>query len=162
MIMTRGRAVASILVLVLGVGACSDNGTSPEEDPLAAFVGNWSATSFVYTSDDDPSISVPVLEAVPGSSVSVAVEADGSFLSQINLGELTGGETQSIPGTIEHEGANRITVTFATNPFFTEPLDVTYQFQTENTLSWQAPTTFDFNEDGTPTAATLDVVFQRN
>lgn len=160
MMMLHRWAVASMLVL--GVAGCNDDGTSSEEDPLAAFVGSWNATSFVYTSEDDPSISVPVLEAVPGSSVSVAVEADGSFVAELNLGEMTGGQTQTIPGTIEHEGDNRITVTFATNPFFTEPLDVTYQFQTQNTLSWRAPTTFDFNSDGTPTAAILDVVFQRN
>lgn len=160
MIITRRLALLSILVL--GVAACGDDSTAPEEDPLDAFVGAWSATSFVYTSDDDPPAVVPILQVVAGSSVSVTVAEGGSFTANINLGALTGGETQTIPGTIEHEGGNRITVTFAPNPFFTAPLDVTYEFQTENTLSWEAPTTFDFNQDGTATAATLNVVFQRN
>lgn len=156
------RSLAFGLILMLGVAACGDSTSPEEEDPLAQFEGNWSATSFVYTSTDDPSIQVPVLQAIQGSSVSVNVQADGSFVAAINLGPMTGGETANIPGTIEHVGTNRITVTFATNPFFTQPLDVTYNFQTANTLTWQAPTTFDFNQDGTATGATLNVVFQRN
>jgi len=156
------RNLTRVLILAGLVAACSDDAVSPQADPLAQFVGTWNASSFVYTSVDNPGVAVPVLQVIPGSSVSVVIAADGTFVAPLNLGPQTNGQTVSIPGTIAPEGGNRITVTFATNPFFTAPLDVTFGFQTANTLSWEAPATFDFNQDGENTPAILTVVFQRN
>jgi hypothetical protein len=156
------RKLSRVLILALVAAACSDDGVTTEADPLAPFVGTWNASSFVYTSVENSAVSVPVLQAIPGSSVSVVIAADGSFLAPLNLGPQTNGETVSIPGTITPEGGSKITVTFETNPFFTAPLDVTFSFQTANTLSWEAPATFDFNQDGEGTPAILTVVFQRN
>jgi hypothetical protein len=164
--MIRTRTFMLVLALAVGAAGCSDDDDPVgPQDPLERFVGTWNASSFVYTSVDNPAISIPILEAVQGSSVSVTVAGDGGFLAQINLGAQTGGQTVPVPGTIDHvsgDASGNIVVTFAPNPFFTEPLQVAYNFQTQNTLSWSAPTTFDFNQDGTPTAATLSVVFQRN
>lgn len=161
--MIRTPALGFMLLFTVAVAGCdSDDSVTPEDDPLEAFEGSWSATSFVYTSQDDPDVSVPVLQAVEGSSVGVDVEDDGEFVASINLGSQTNDQTVQIPGTIEHEGNDRITVTFESNPFFTAPLDVVYEFQTQNTLTWETSTTFDFNQDGTPTPATLNVVFQRS
>jgi len=156
------RLLALAAILTLGVTACSDDDPTGPADPLAAFAGTWNASSFVYTSADDPNTVIPVLQVVPGSSVQVTVDGNGNFVSALNLGDMTGGETVQIPGTIEHVSDGQIIVTFAQNPFFTQPLNVTYNFQTANTLSWETPTTFDFNQDGTPTDAILNVVFQRN
>ncbi len=159
--MSWHRPLRWAVVFAVGVSACSDDAVAPEEDPLARFAGSWNASSFVYTSVADPNLSIPVLLVVPNSSVAVVVAADGQFVASLNLGPQTAGETVDIPGTIEHEGDDRITVTFAENPFFSQPLDVTYAFETENTLSWQALASFDFNQDGTPTPAILTVVFSR-
>jgi hypothetical protein len=156
------RIMALAAILTFGITACSDDDPTGPADPLAAFAGTWNASSFVYTSVDDPDTSIPILQVVPGSSVAVTVDQQGGFVAALNLGESTGGETVQIPGTIEHVSDGQIIVTFAQNPFFTQPLNVTYNFQTANTLSWEAPTTFDFNQDGTPTDAILTVVFQRN
>lgn len=164
MLRTWRRLMMMALVPVIAVTGCSDDDDPVgvnDDDPLEAFVGSWSATSFVYTSVDNPDISIPVLEVVEGSSVGVTVTGDGSFVASLNLGEQTGGETVDIPGTIEHEGEGRITVTFAENPFFTA-LDVTYEFEGPDILAWEAPTTFDFNQDGEETDAILSVVFVRS
>jgi hypothetical protein len=160
--MSRLLQLTLAFVFTASVAACGDDDPVAPVDPLDPFVGSWSASSFVYTSVDDPEVSIPILQVVPGSSVAVQVEAGGSFVASLNLGPQTDGETVDIPGTITHEGGSSITVVFATNPFFTEPLDVTYNFETANTLSWEAPTNFDFNQDGEQTPAILTVVFQRS
>lgn len=164
--MLKNRPFLFALALVVGTAACSDDDDpTGTQDPMERFAGSWNASSFVYTSVDNPEISIPVLDVVPGSSVAVTVAANGTFVASLNLGPQTGGQTVDVPGTIEHvsgETSGSIIVTFATNPFFTEPLDVSYNFQTQNTLSWSAPTNFDFNQDGTATPATLTVVFQRS
>jgi hypothetical protein len=80
---------ASVLALAAFVlTACDDSSTTGVE--VADLAGAWTAQTFEYTDQANPSFSVDVISDLQGS-VSLTVNSDGSFTGTVEIGLLQTG-----------------------------------------------------------------------
>lgn len=97
------RAVSVLAVSAFAFAAC-DNGS--DDVVIADFEGSWDASQFEYEDDtgDAPGFGIDAISDA-GGSVSLDVEADGSFTGTINIPGLTPQELP-IGGTISLVSSN--------------------------------------------------------
>jgi hypothetical protein len=154
------RTLRSVFVVVAGAGvliACGDGSESTGPDLLTIedFVGSWSATSQVFTSNSDPSETFDVISAGGEHRVTV----------------LTGGRTRSWfeLGDFSDEWDALVTLNSARDRLISTPEEATRPVRTYtfslvgNTLTLtNTDDSFDFTLTGAEgTSATMVVVYQK-
>jgi hypothetical protein len=142
MIMTRIPRTLALIGLAT-VLACGD-AVAPED-----IAGTWEATSFVFTSVEDPSESIDVIDA--GGSLRVTFDADGTYELSVTFG----GSTDTDDGTYTIDG-NDITLDNVDDPI-SGTIEVSGDTMTLNLTGAE----FDFDEDGTDDPATIVIVLTR-
>ena len=137
-----------IFLAFSGVGplGCSDDGTGPDKE-LEPFVGKWRAQAMVLTNSANPSVSVDLIEQ--GATFTLSILATGQYSASL----AAFGQSNTEVGTIEVSGSQiTISPTSPAGP----PLVATFAFQ-GGLLVLDGASEFDFNQDGTPEAATAHI-----
>lgn len=135
---------ALALVGLAGVLACSD-AVAPED-----IAGDWTATSFVFTSVADPDESVDIIDA--GGSLSTTFEADGDYAITYSFA----GSTDTDGGTYTIDG-DHITLDDGT-----DPISGTIELSGDTMTLRLTGAEFDFDDDGTDDPATVLIVLTRD
>jgi hypothetical protein len=137
------RAASVLLLAGLSLTACDDDATSVEIADLAGF---WTATSFAYTDASIPTLSADAVAL--GGTVTMDVQADGSFSGNIDIPNLTPGSLP-IGGTISILDSETLRVDFdATTEAYNlfGDFDATFDLDGDD-LDITSNTTFDFPDD---------------
>ncbi len=146
------RTLVAPLLAVTFVGGCSDSigpDITPEE-VVAALAGTWNATSFVFTSTANSSVTFDLI--ANGGSFSLTFTTGGQF-----SGSLTGlGENETFTGTFVVQSTNLI----LTDDLDPAPETVAFTLS-GNTLTLIIDDVFDFDGDLVEEPATLSMVLQR-
>ena len=138
-----GSLVAT--VLVLGLGACGDSVTGVDTS-VDDLIGTWSITSLTFTGGGD------TVEGLTGSAM---VEFRDDLTYTLTFVEAT--DTEVDNGTFTVNGS---TLTLNLPGEDPDVFTVTAISSTAATL-YSEDDAFDFNDDGTETAATLTVTLQK-
>lgn len=154
-----------LLALALPVMACGDDddGTEPV-DLTAQFEGSWETQSFTYTSDADQDLTVDIAPLGLGIQ-SLNVTESGAFTGVLTLPGPDGNpQSQNIAGELTNVTESTMTIDFVAevNQAGLADLDVTYSLSGELLTFSSDDVTFDFNQDGEETAASLEVILARN
>ncbi len=139
---------------------CDDSATDTDDNgEQNSLTGTWTATKFEFTNKDNPAQTIDLVQQ--GFSVTIKIEADGSYALTIAF---AGQVREQEEGTITIDG-NQITV----DPEGDDPDDpeddpITTEFElSDNTLKFNIEnTSWDFDNDGTDEAASLEVIFEKN
>lgn len=137
-------ALASLIVS-LGCGG----GSPPADD----FVGTWNAESCVYTNASDTSQSADLV--VLGGSYEMTLNADGSYEVVATLPGESGFTTS---GTWE-ASIDLFTLNYAVP--FTGSAQFEFNLSNDTLTLTGADSSYDFDDDGTPDDAKLDMVLIR-
>lgn len=155
MVQRAGRTVFSfkalLVVVVLGLAACSggDGGTDPDPDSGGSFLtGEWIATLMRAQSVANPEARVDIIAS--GGEFTLSVQPSGRYTAIL----VAFGQSASESGTLSIVGNE---VVF--NRTFPSVL-VTRATWTRSgpNVTLNGPTEFDFNLDGTAEPATLETV----
>jgi hypothetical protein len=140
--MQRRTRVLALMGLAAGL-ACGD-AVAPED-----VVGDWTATSFVFTSVADPNESVDVIAA--GGSLSVTFDADGTYAIAYTFG----GSSDTDGGTYTIDGSD---ITLGGIDPVSGTIELSGDTMTLELLGGE----FDFDDDGTDDPATIRIVLTRD
>lgn len=142
------RFFALFLVLLLSSSGCSDDPAGPKE--LQPLVGVWRATELVMTSQDNPDLSVDLIEE--GATFTLSILSDGQYSASLSIL----GQSTTELGQVEVSGNN---VTIAPTQPEGPPLVATWVLQGEN-LVLDGESEFDFNRDGTSVPTFAHIVLR--
>ncbi len=138
-------------LFLAGCGA-SDGPTGVEPDPaVTPFVGDWEATDFTVTSDQNAEVFFRVTD---DGAFTINVQPSGLYTAILEFPQLPAPVVEigqlSVAGssvTLRPQGGPAATSSFA--------------FEGADHLTLEGPTEFDFNDDGTPDPATARIVLER-
>ena len=144
------RRWAGVIVLAAVLSSCGDAALEADAS-LAAFVGDWHATSLVLSSPLAPDVSVDLIEL--GSSFDLNIQPSGHYTAIL----VFAGQAQTEIGQISLSGASTVILDRA---FPTPSRSIsTFIFEGPDRLILDGDTEFDFNLDGTmePALAHFDL-----
>jgi hypothetical protein len=142
------RTLTAVMLATAVIG-CSDS-TSVED--VADLVGTWDATSFLWTSDADASVTFELVGA--GGNFQLVIAADGSFTGSFGMGS----EVEVFSGTIAISGSN-IIITDSVDADDTSTMGFSLD---GNTLTMTSDDDeYDFDDDGQEDPASSLMVLQR-
>jgi hypothetical protein len=152
---TRPRRLLRALIpalLPLAVACGSDDSVEPDPE-LSELVGDWDATTMVFTSVDQPSVSVDIIDI--GATFFLNVQPSGSYTSSLAYQGLTATEL----GRLEIRG-DRLLFFVEVAP--TGPRVDTATFElVGDRLDLDGRTIFDFDLNGIGEDAELDATLRR-
>lgn len=145
--------VAGMLILSMMVTGCGDDGSGPEEGPMADYVGTWEGTQFAIVSAANPAVAFDLIGA--GGSMVFSVQSNGNFSGTAAVpGVLMGAPemgTITIPlsGVMTPLDGGRLRISFIPEipPVFTTMDPETTLVGNTMTLYYGAAG-FDFDQDG--------------
>ena len=167
--MLRSRHSILALTLLVAVGACSDSddGTSPDQNPLDALVGSYTTQSFVYTAHANAELTTGNLVQAGFGITTLTLAAAGTFSGELTLPIAGVPTTLQITGNVSDVTATSLTINFdpPAGELLTNPLPVTYTL-TGDVLSFSANNVnFDYSIVGGPSGdvpSLLEMVLLRS
>lgn len=155
------RTVAIVLMSAAAITACDDD-DDPTTVTFDAFVGSWTAQSFVYASAENPALAVDVIGTLNGT-LDVNIASNQTFTGTIDIPNQTPGPL-GIGGSLSlNSGQGTIDVDFdaQTESYgFLEDFTADYDISSDgNTVTWTYDgTSFDFDGDQIEEDAVVTVV----
>ena len=147
------RRLVGVVVLALILSSCGGDDPLEVDSSLAAFVGDWHATSLVLSSPVAPEVSVDLIEL--GSSFDLNIQPSGYYTAIL----VFAGQGQTEIGQISLSGPS---VVILDREFPTPARNIsTFVFEGPDRLILDGDTEFDFNLDGTSEAALAHFDLQR-
>ena len=135
------RRCVGVIVLAVVLSSCGDDEPFAPDASLAAFVGDWRATSLVLASPAAPYISVDLIDI--GSSFVLNIQPSGHYTAIMVFAS----QGQTEIGQISLSGASTVILA---REFPTPRQDIsTFVFEGPDHLILDGDTEFDFNLDGT-------------
>ena len=145
MIRKRWTAVAGLLVL--STSGCDD----PTRVTAADLHGLWGAVAMVYTSAANPAVASDLLEE--GATYSIELVSDGTYGSQLSRPSVP---AISESGTYDVRGGRLIL-----SPTGGGERTLSLEFNRSLLTAREASTEWDFDGDGVPEPASLEMVLDR-
>jgi hypothetical protein len=142
---SRIPGIFAVIGLATAV-ACGDS-VAPED-----IAGDWTATSFVFTSVDDPDLTADIIDL--GGSVSLTLNANGTYSITFTLG----GVPETDGGTYTIDGSD-ITLDEGDSDEVSGTIDLSGDTMT---IRLTDGVEFDFDDDGTDESATVVIVLTRD
>lgn len=142
----RAAAVPALILATAFAAACDDDGTAPDNQ----IVGDFEATSAVFTETADPANTLDVIEA--DGTFDMRFQQDGTFTSTLALPDR---DPVVRTGTFDVQGSNIV---------FTEsgtPRTVPFQRTTTGISFVDEADRFDFTGTGVTTPATFDATLRQ-
>lgn len=141
------KLMTSAMLLALGLvsGACG-GGSAP---PAQTFVGTWNATRYELVNPSSPTTKVELISQ--GASATLVLRADNTF--QLSFG-MAGHGDEAGSGTWS---ASVDVLTLHQNAPFTSTFQFDYALSGSTLTLTGGGSEWDFDGDGTPEAATLNV-----
>jgi len=137
----------SALALILIAGCDDDEGTGLDPDDIA---GTWTATSMLFTEVAAPNDEVDLV-VDEGAVLTLGLAADGTYTFTFVLA----------PENEDEAGTYTTTSTTITITPMGEAAETFGLVRDEDVMTLTDTDTFDFNDDGTETAATLVITLTR-
>ena len=130
------RTLTAVMLTTALIG-CSD--ATSVQDP-ADLAGTWNATSFLWTSDADASVTFELIGE--GGSFQLVIASDGSFTGAFTMGS----EVDAFSGTIAISGSN-IIITDTEDP--NDPSTMGFELNGNTLTMTSDDDEFDFDDNGT-------------
>jgi len=151
----RHRSLLAITIPLLAFAACGGDDPVVVDDPMAQFVGDWTGISMVFTPTGGGGSAIDLI--LVGGALDLNITADGRFTMAL-VNPLSGPESRG--GTFSVSG-NTATLQFDNGDPQLASSFVFSQAGERLTLSATSGVALDFNFDGTPDPATLNMVLQK-
>lgn len=162
----RRNALPMVIAALLAAGlAACDSGSPMESDmmTLADLAGTWEVTSFSYTSNDNPAMAFGLIQA--GGVSTLSIQPQGNFTGTILLPDAITGQgdmTLPISGIMRLVDVACIRIDFVPEipPFFMA-METDFELRGNTLTIINTTSDFDFDQDGVPEPATLQVTAER-